>query len=302
MKTKNIHIRDPFILPVAATKTYYLYGTTGKSTWEGPGEGFNVYRSTNLANWDGPFPAFRPDNGFWATINFWAPEVHAYNGRFYMFASFKAPQCYRGTQILVADRPEGPFAPLTDRPITPPNWECLDGTLHIDQDCAPWIIFCHEWVQIHNGSIVAQRLSDDLTDTVGRPILLFNASEAPWVRPIRGWPDAPDAPHRFPCYVTDGPFLHRLPDGDLLMLWSSFGEQGYTLAIARSETDHITGPWIQDSTPLWTDDGGHGMLFRTFDGRLYVTFHSPNRSPLEHPVFIEVEETSDTLRTKQSIA
>lgn len=299
MKTKDIHIRDPFVLPVVATQTYYLYGTTGKSTWAARGEGFDVYRSTDLATWDGPRPAFRPDADFWATMNFWAPEVHAYHDRFYMFATFKAPQRYRGTQILIADAPEGPFTPLTGDPITPPDWERLDGTLHIDRDGAPWIVFCHEWVQIHNGAMVAQRLSDDLTHAVDRPILLFNASEAPWVRPIRGWPDAPDTPHRFPCYITDGPFLHRLPGGDLLMLWSSFGEHGYTLAVARSETGHVTGPWAQDPTPLWTKDGGHGMLFHTFDGKLYVTFHSPNQSPHERPVFLEVEETADTLRIKE---
>lgn len=40
----------------------------------------------------------------------------------------------RGTQILRADKPEGPFVPLSDGPVTPADWECLDGTLYVAAD------------------------------------------------------------------------------------------------------------------------------------------------------------------------
>ena len=49
-----------------------------------------------------------------------------------MFASFKAAGVCRGTQILVADHPKGPFVPHSDGPVTPRDWECLDGTLYVD--------------------------------------------------------------------------------------------------------------------------------------------------------------------------
>ena len=70
-----------------------------------------------------------------------------------MLASFIAEKRYRATQILVARDVYGPYTPLTDKPITPPDWQCLDGTLHVDETGNPWIIFCHEWVQTHPGSI-----------------------------------------------------------------------------------------------------------------------------------------------------
>src|SRR6185436_5786395 len=107
--------------------------------------------STDLAHWDGPFPAFRPPSGFWADRNFWAPEVHFYQGRYYMFASFKAENVPRGTQILVSDTPQGLFLPMSAGTVTPPDWECLDGTFFLDANNAPWIIFCHEWVQVGDG-------------------------------------------------------------------------------------------------------------------------------------------------------
>ncbi|MBN1581746.1 MAG: glycoside hydrolase, partial [Anaerolineae bacterium] len=64
------------------------------------------------------------------------------------------------------------------------------------------------------------------------------------------------------------------------------------------ETGHITGPWQHDPDPIWVEDGGHGMLFRTFEGQLMLTFHSPNRTPQERAVFVELEETGGGIRRK----
>lgn len=292
--TSDIRIRDPFILPVPEEKVYYLFGTTDQNAWDGPATGFDCYRSKDLCEWEGPIPAFRPPPSFWSNINFWAPEVHCFNGHYYIFASFKAEGCYRGTQILHSSSVAGPYVPLTDGPVTPPDWECLDGTLHVDAGGNPWIVFCHEWVQVHNGAMVAMRLTHDLKHRAGRPLLLFNASEAPWVR-RPPWPE-PETNFHFPTYVTDGPFLYRNRAGILLMLWSSTGSKGYAMGIARSESGAVTGPWRQDPEPLWSEDGGHGMIFRGFDGRLFVTFHTPNNSPMERPVFFEIEDTDTGIR------
>lgn len=295
MKTAEIPIRDPFVLPDKTEGVYYLFGTTDHWPWDGPAQGFTCYRSRDLFEWEGPIPAFSPPPGFWATTNFWAPEVHRFNGRYYMLASFKADKRYRGTQILVADEPAGPYAPLTDGPVTPPDWQCLDGTLYVDQRGVPWIVFCHEWLQIHNGSICAMPLTSDLKQPSGRPVYLFSASEAPWGA-RSDWPSGDDPHKAFPTYVTDGPFLHRTARGGLLMLWSTFGKAGYAMGYARSESGDIAGPWRQTPDPLWEKDGGHGMLFRAFDGKLILTFHQPNSPPREErAVFVEVHEKGNDL-------
>lgn len=171
-----------------------------------------------------------------------------------------------------------------------------DGTLHVDEAGNPWIVFCHEWVQIHNGAICALRLTADLKQAVGRPLFLFNASEARWVKES-DWPEK-DAKYRFPTYVTDGPFLHRLRDGTLLMLWSSLGAKGYAMGVSRSESGQISGPWRHDPEPIWAEDGGHGMIFQTFAGQLMLTFHSPNQTPNERAVFVEVAEKDGGIRLK----
>jgi beta-xylosidase len=288
MRSQEINIRDPFIVPVRDDGRYYLFGTTDKTCWGGPATGFDAYCSRDLINWEGPVPVFRPPVGFWANTQFWAPEVHAYNGRYYMFASFKADGVCRGTQILVSDKILGPYVPHSDGPVTPRDWECLDGTLHVDRQGACWIVFCHEWLQVHNGEICAMRLRDDLKTAVSAPTLLFRAAEAPWVNKS---PDTID-------FITDGPFLYRTADQQLLMLWSSSGSQGYTMGIARSAGGEILGPWTQDAVPFFANDGGHGMLFRTFEGELTATIHQPNEPGKERPILISVTEMDGALQGK----
>lgn len=283
----EIHIRDPFVLPVTAEKQYYLYGTNGPEAWTDAATVINYYTGTDLQHWEGPFPAFRPPAGFPSDRNFWAPEVHAYRGRYYMFASFKSAEARRGTQILVADTPRGPFLPVSDGPATPREWECLDGTLYVDNSGQPWMVFCHEWVQVGDGEICAVPLSEDLSAPTGEPRLLFHASEAPWALELnskgrRG-------------YVTDGPWLHRQASGDLLMLWSSFGTGGYTVGVAKSASGDILGPWQQVPEPLYAGDGGHCMVFRTFDDRLMLAYHRPNASPDERPYFVPLRENGASL-------
>jgi len=284
INTHQINIRDPFVVPVPGMGKYFMTGTNGATTWEGAGHGFDFYLSADLEFWEGPFPAFRPPPGFWGKTNFWAPEVHFYNDHWYLFASFKSEERPRGTQILKADSITGPYTTISENPQTPGDWECLDGTLFVDEDENPWMVFCHEWVQVEDGEICAIQLSNDLTHAVSDPFLLFRASEAPWVTDY--------APGK---YVTDGPFLYRASNQDLLMIWSSFHNGDYALGIARSASGSIQGAWEQLKEPLFSEDGGHGMVFRAFDGHLMLTLHQPNETTRERPVFFELSDIDGCL-------
>ena len=246
-----------------------------------------VYTGTDLENWSDPIPCFENDGTFWADRNYWAPEVHPWQGAFYMFASFKSDKRRRGTAILRADKPEGPFVPWSDGPVTPADWECLDGTFYADREGRPWIVFCHEWVQVGDGEIQAMPLTDDLRAPAGEPRLLFRASEAKWATPVQH-------SSGISGYVTDGPFLWRDQEGGLLCLWSSFSKTGYTQGLALSESGEITGPFRQ-LAPLFSRDGGHGMLFRDKDGEVRLALHRPNEHLLERPVFLTVNGHKEKL-------
>ena len=273
MKLNEINIRDPFIL--VDDGKYYIYGTAG---WGMKGC-FPVYESLDLEDWDGPFTAFKPTENFWADRDFWAPEVHKYNGAYYMFASFKSNSRKRGTQILKAESPKGPFLPISDGPVTPEDWSSLDGTLYIE-DGVPYIIFCHEWAQTIDGTVEALRLSDDLTHPVGEPFTLWKGSDASWSCQL-GERNG---------YVTDGPFVIKR-NGELGIIWSSFTKNpdiNYVQAVSFSDNGKIGGKWRVSDNLIFSKDGGHGMVFRDLEGKEKIVLHRPNNpAGAEHPVLLD---------------
>lgn len=304
----EVRIRDPFVLPDPATQTFVIYGTTTAGIFDGNIERKAVlaFRTKDLETWEEPVAVWEVPEDHWGRETVWAPEVHAYQGRYYLFVTLTSTETLptppgrpqnvrRGTEILVADSPLGPFQPLGHGPQTPPDWMALDGSLWVE-DGVPYMVFCREWAQITDGSFELVRLSADLSRAVEEPTRLFTASEAPWVR-CRGDIGELYQGKRYHAYVSDGNWLHCTRDGTLLMLWSSYGPNKYAVGIARSRSGTVFGPWEQLPEPLWSDDGGHPMLFRTFDGRLVMVIHQPNRR-VERARFFEVEDLGDTLRLK----
>jgi arabinan endo-1,5-alpha-L-arabinosidase len=293
MKASEINIRDTYVL--GHDRKYYLYGTRGPTVW-GPADGFDCYVSSDLENWDGPVEIFHNHGDFWADRHYWSPECWHYKGGFYLFASFKSEKRPMGTQILRSGLPTGPFEIHSDGPVTPKDWECLDGTLYIDSNGTPYMVFSASFIKNPRGEMYVQKLTIDLKAPVGKPRLLFMAADAPWTVPF---PRGKEEFHiEEPVYFSDGPFLYRTKSGRLLMLWSSFGEGGYSQGIASSDNDEIDGNWIHDDETLFTN-GGHGMIFRSFSGILFLAVHYPNEFLSERPVFIELIEANDRLLLKK---
>ncbi|MBR5453620.1 MAG: family 43 glycosylhydrolase [Clostridia bacterium] len=289
MKLSEINIRDPFILTDGGK--YYMYGTRVRVTEEfpygwGDQRGFDVYVSHDMENWSEPKCVFEVNDNFWGKSEFWAPEVHIYRGKYYMLASFIAEGAHRGTHILVSDTPDGRFVPVSEEPATPREWECLDGTFYVDKKGKPHIIFCHEWVQIGIGTVCEAELSEDLTRRVSEPRVLWSAKDHPDIVSISDEREA---------FVTDGPFLYRCDNGDLISIWSSFSENGYIELLSKSDNGDIDGSWTVLPRLLFGNDGGHGMIFKDLDGRLLFTMHSPNATTLERPVIYPVCDGDGTL-------
>jgi GH43 family beta-xylosidase len=227
-----------------------------------------------------------------AETNYWAPEVHKYNGAYYMFTTYRSSVTgHRGCTIMKSDSPEGPFVEITDGHITPNDWDSIDGTFYVDPDGQPWMIFVHEWTSTDDGigRMAAAKLSDDLTHFISEPVELFRADDPSWSK----------------AQVTDGCWMYRTEDGQLLMLWSNSDRAGYCVGIARSADGRVDGTWTQDKDLLYSQnmagmkyDGGHGMLFYDTDGQMYLSIHSPNNSSagrVETPVFIPVREDNGTI-------
>jgi hypothetical protein len=84
------------------------------------------------------------------------------------------------------------------------------------------------------------------------------------------------------------------------MIWTSGGKRGNAMGIAISESGKLTGPWKQQVEPVYAENGGHGMLFKSFDGRLILILHSPYNGNTR-PHLFEIEDTGETLKISKEI-
>ncbi len=278
MKNQEINIRDPFIL--VYNGVYYMYGTRAANFGCKTG-GFDVYTGTDLENWSAPKEVFNSAKHSFNTQVNWAPEVHKVGESFYMLATFTKPDGLRGTYILKSDSPEGEFLPHSEGSVTPDGWECLDGTLY-SENGKIYCVFCHEHTQILNGTVCCVELSEDLSKAAGEPKKLFDAGSFLKREASEG------------CHnVTDGPFMYKMKNGKLLMIWSTC-DDAYLQCVASSDNGSVLGNWSHEK-PLFTDNGGHGMLFEALDGSLKLTLHCPNTQTQERPIFFNVKETENSL-------
>ena len=285
--TADIMIRDPQVLVYG--QTYFM------SCAALPGYG--CYVSRDLEHWAGPLQIFAPPAGFDGIEDWWAPECHYYQGRFYLFATYKSASAdRRRTSIFRADSPLGPYEEIFDISSYPPGWDTIDGTLYVDEGGQPWMVFVHEHTSMPDGigDFSAARLSEDFTRLVGEPVSLFKANALPF------WDNNT---------VTDGCWLYRGEKGQLIMLWSGFNRAGYCVAQAVSLSGKITGPWVQCPALLYRKnsahafDGGHGSLFYALDGRLMLGLHSPQslqEGQYEAAAFYEVAEKGASLMLKEN--
>nr|WP_144928220.1 glycoside hydrolase family 43 protein [Paenibacillus bovis] len=300
-RLEDIPAHDPFVL--AEDGTYYLYTSGIPRFTDLERSGVLVYKSKDLQEWEGPFVVFTVPDDSWAHPQHgtWAPEVHRYKGKYCLFVTLhnrdailaEPPQVWntnhlRGTSIAVADSPLGPFELLKkDGPVPPKEFMTLDGTLYEDEDGKPWMVYCHEWIQVIDGTFEAIPLKEDLSEACGEPIHLFKASDAPWINEERK-PSVKQS-----VYVSDGCQLYRTKNGHLIMLWSSWNKDGYVQTLARSRTGKLQGPWEQ-LEPLVYDDSGHGMLFQTFEGAWKLILHHPFSFPESRAKIYDMIETEDS--------
>lgn len=284
----QLRVRDPFIVPFEGF--YYMYGTREERT-------VFCYRSRDLEHWEVHCDVFTIPEDSWGARDVWASEVHAYRSRFYLFVSLLGKNGLRGTQVAVADRPDGCFVPVRNHPLTPTWQSCIDGTLFVDGD-TPYIVYSHDWPDhyvkekgAYVGEICGAQVREDLSEIVGDPFLLFASDEAPLSR---------NTPHRvskdgahFVRYGSDAPFVQRLSDGRLLLTWSPYLQDRYIVLYAISENGSIRGPWRHGDAPLFDGDGGHAMFFRDFDGELRMCLHAPEKPPMERARIFRVTESSE---------
>lgn len=289
----SIRLSDPFILADKPTGMYYMTGTGGL-----------LWKSNDLKKWTGPFTVTQTDPTSWMGPNpmIWAAELHPYQGKYYYFATFTNRDVKidtvgknvierRACHVLVSHKAEGPYVPMQDPIYLPASKPTLDGTLWVDTDGKPYMVYCYEWLQNLNGTIEKIELKPDLSGSVGEGKLLFRASESPWSREQS---DGKAGPNK----VTDGPYLFRTGTGRLGMIWTSWIGDVYTQGVVYSKSGTLDGPWLQEKEPITPPNYGHGMLFQTLTGKWLMSLHSHksnNGRNVRIPRLFEIDLSGDKL-------
>lgn len=290
----SIQLSDPCILADSKTAMYYMTGTGGM-----------LWKSKDLKLWDGPYRVAKTDPQSWMGPRpmIWAAELHEYKGKYYYFATFTNRDVKidtvkgnvidrRASHVLVSDQPDGPYVPMQDATYLPANKPTLDGTFWIDKDGKPYMVYCHEWLQNWNGTVEKIELKPDLSGSIGVGKVLFRASDSPWSR------EKDEKGNIRPNKVTDGPYVFRTQTGRLGMIWTSWVYDVYTQGVAYSSSGTLNGPWVQEKEPITPPNFGHGMLFKTLQGKLLMAVHSHqniNGRYRRIPHLFDVDDSGDKL-------
>jgi hypothetical protein len=170
-----VALGDPFVLPWRGR--FYLYGTN-----DGPplpdGRVVPVFRSDDLLHWEPLGGALEPAE---PTADHWAPEVLAWNGRFFMVVSYgDVERVGHALWVAVADRPEGPFR-LARRLSDPAEAFSIDGAWLLDDDGRLYLFRCLDFVEPgappYGTGIVVQPMRDPLSPA-GPPTPVLRAHAA----------------------------------------------------------------------------------------------------------------------------
>ncbi len=135
----SLIIADPSV--IFHNQTYYLYGTSAR-------DGFLCWSSDNLVDWRPLGYAYQRSEDSWGKSTYWAPEVIAYHGMFYMVFSCKGgdeDNTALRVCLAVSDKPEGPFKDLYV-PYFDNNQSCIDGHIFIDDNNDAYLFY--EWVGV----------------------------------------------------------------------------------------------------------------------------------------------------------
>ena len=254
-KGSSLLLADPTIF--FHRGVYYLYGTLNNSAIGG----FKVYTSTDQKKWEDRGYVLKKGEAF-GTTGFWAPQVFAYNEKFYM-----AYTASEHIAIAEADSPLGPFRQVVQQPLDP-EVRMIDPFVYFDPSGK--IYLYHVRLQKGNRIFVAE-LNKELTSIDNSTLVECISASLPWEDTQNaGWK------------VAEGPTVlkHR---GVYYMVYSANDFRNPDYAIGYATATSPTGPWIKsnnnpiiDRKNMGWNGTGHGDLFADKKGKMWYVFHVHN--------------------------
>jgi len=312
---------DPYILHTNGM--YYMYGTG-----DGAKKGFKAYSSTDMVHWKPLGQVYKANERSWGINSFWAPEVYAVKGKYYMF--FSAQWKNNPTNelenfkigVAVADKPEGPFIEIADRPVFDPGYPIIDADVFFDSDGKAYLYYsrcCYKhpvesdvatlakkngWFnEIEESWIYGVEIKPDFSGVIGEPVLVLRPpvsmkdEQAEWEsRSVT----SREANRRW----TEGSFTFKKGETYYMMYSANFfGGQNYAVGYATAKSP--LGPYIKaDNNPILqknTAQGGtvtgtgHNSVTYSPDGKeMFCVYHARTTATgNERVVFIDRMHVKD---------
>jgi xylan 1,4-beta-xylosidase len=261
VKPQPVFLADPTIFYDKGT--YYLYGTTGDNTPLN-GQGFMVYTSSDLNKWTGPAGkqgglVLKKGDSF-GDKGFWAPQVIAYNKKFYMIYTAN-----ENIAVATSDSPLGPFKNNSKEPIIKTGNQ-IDPFVFVDDDGKKYLYY----VRLTNGNrIFAAEINDDLLSIKPETLTECISGTFPWENTQNtDWP------------VTEGPTVLK-HNGLYYLIYSAndFRNPDYAVGYATSKSP--LGPWEKsNSSPIISRNNvpqngiGHGDVFFDKNNKMHYVLHT----------------------------
>ncbi|GGZ01254.1 glycoside hydrolase family 43 protein [Pseudoduganella plicata] len=249
---------DPFVL--RHDGLYYAYGTAPVGA---DGRAFPVLRSRDLVAWEPLGHALVPPGGH----DFWAPEVAARDGKFYMYYSAQGiDDADHQLRVAVSEHPGGPFLDagvvlVPDQPFS------IDAHPFRDGDGQWYLYYCIDFLELEDDhrvgtGIVVDRLLD-MTTLAGEPRVV--------VRPHEDW-------HLFlknramygavyDWHTVEGPAM-QCHDGRYYCFYSGGAWERENYGVSYVVADNPLGPFSRPA------GGGRALLMSTRPGRLIGPGHN----------------------------
>lgn len=255
----SIYLADPTIFYNKGT--YYLYGTVEGNA----GNGFLVYTSKDMKQWKIPPEvkdgyALKKGDAF-GDKQFWAPQVFAYNNKFYM-----AYVANENIAVAQSNSPLGPFT-QTEKVALSALVKQIDPFVFIDDDGKKYLYH----VRLINGNkLFVAEMTDD-----------FSAIKPETLREcITATEDWENTTHAYP--VTEGPSILKYNKLYYFVYTANdFRNPDYAVGYAVSSSPY--GPWkkyagnpILSRKNIGKNGTGHGDFIKDKKGDLVYVFHTHN--------------------------
>lgn len=288
------YFADPFVLRCG--DEYFAYGTGATLERDAGGRvgAFRILHSRDLTTWEAVGFALEvpPER---ATAAYWAPEVAASGGRFFLYYS-RAPagqdEKHR-VYVATAERPIGPFREVGA--VLPEEIGfCIDAHPFRDPRDGRWyLFFARDSFEDRAGTgIAVVPLHASMERAEGDPVNVVRANHdwqiyerrrSLYGRVWEAW------------HTVEGPSVVE-HDGRYYCFYSGGNWQTENYGVSYAEADHPLGPWrhavasgptVLAQVPGVLIGPGHNSVTTTPDGREHaMVFHAWDRARVARRMFV----------------